>query len=402
MNNSITVLNSINKENDKIKFKQAKGGDSQSSKSHKILRSNSVEKSNIAQRRNINYPGILTGKSSQNNMYDKFKNNYLKIQEKPLSNSKSNFPFSIDGKQRSLETQDISGAYPSWNSKMNKKKIFIDKSQIREVFGQKIGNYHGFKEDYSNGGTYNPNPRNNIFVKDIDSYVRFKNKNKSNERRNIHKKVQRIDLKNEINKISQFYGYKRTNQNSPIRIEDINCSSPKKSSYTTNFSSKQSQSQERMDENYNDFNYNGKKMNVPISKEIALRNTHNNSQVDIKTRNETKLLQNYLNKRNVESSLKSLRSPFNDTKRSCSVQPTPGVKSIADLSDHPYLHNPFPVLSKPLSKNRDINIKNYMKGKLHHTARDEIKLSSTITGLQHNNALMEILKKEKVNLGNNF
>jgi len=62
-------------------------------------------------------------------------------------------------------------------------KTFVDKNQIREVFGQETGKYHGFKEDYIDGGTYNPNPRNKMFVDDISSYTRFKLRNKSVEPR---------------------------------------------------------------------------------------------------------------------------------------------------------------------------------------------------------------------------
>jgi len=73
-----------------------------------------------------------------------------------------------------LDTRDINGARPGWNDRLKTKKIFIEKSTIKEIFGQKGGNYHGYKEDLANGGTYNPNPRNQTIVNDLQSYTKFK------------------------------------------------------------------------------------------------------------------------------------------------------------------------------------------------------------------------------------
>lgn len=77
-----------------------------------------------------------------------------------------------------MATNDINGAYPSMKSRHARIKTFVDKSQIKEIFGQSPGKYHGFAEDYNNGGTYNPNPTNKMFVDDLNSYTRHKLRNK--------------------------------------------------------------------------------------------------------------------------------------------------------------------------------------------------------------------------------
>lgn len=52
--------------------------------------------------------------------------------------------------QRSLVTSDIPGASPHALYKLKRKKIFVDKNEIKGVFGQTPGAYHGFANDYVN------------------------------------------------------------------------------------------------------------------------------------------------------------------------------------------------------------------------------------------------------------
>lgn len=87
-------------------------------------------------------------------------------------------PSEYKNPERSLATHDIKGASPA--KKNQDKNIFIDRGSIREVFGQKPGNYQGYKADRKNGGTFNPYSSNKMFIDDLNSYAKHKLKNKQN------------------------------------------------------------------------------------------------------------------------------------------------------------------------------------------------------------------------------
>lgn len=54
---------------------------------------------------------------------------------------------------RNLSKSDIDGASPKkW--KHRPRKFFVDRNEIKSVFNQKPGKYHGFLNDRLNGGTF--------------------------------------------------------------------------------------------------------------------------------------------------------------------------------------------------------------------------------------------------------
>lgn len=79
--------------------------------------------------------------------------------------------------------------------------MFIDQNKINEVFGQKLGSYHGFREDQPIGGTYNPNPRNKPIVDDFNNYIRRKIDDRNIGVVPLKAKTQKIDLKSEADRM---------------------------------------------------------------------------------------------------------------------------------------------------------------------------------------------------------
>lgn len=71
-----------------------------------------------------------------------------------------------------LRNNDIAGSSPS-KFKRNR-RLFIDRSAIKSVLGQSPGKYHGFAQDYMNGGTYSNDSGPNIIISDIRGYAKKK------------------------------------------------------------------------------------------------------------------------------------------------------------------------------------------------------------------------------------
>ncbi|CAI2368159.1 unnamed protein product [Moneuplotes crassus] len=121
----------------------------------------------------------VAGKPSRKmDMYSRFKMFHSRSKNNSISNELAT-PSEYNNQERSLATHDIKGASPS--KKNFDKNIFIDRGSIKEVFGQKPGNYQGYKADRNNGGTFNPYPANKMFVDDLNSYAKHKLKNKQND-----------------------------------------------------------------------------------------------------------------------------------------------------------------------------------------------------------------------------
>ena len=63
---------------------------------------------------------------------------------------------------RSLSKADIAGASPQ-KFKHRPRKFFVDRNEIRSVFNQPHGKYHGFMNDYRSGGTFISDKPDKIF-----------------------------------------------------------------------------------------------------------------------------------------------------------------------------------------------------------------------------------------------
>ena len=93
----------------------------------------------------------------------------------PYDNKRSSkMSESFDWSQRGLSIKDIDGASPERFRKMKRRKVFVDKNEIKSIFGEKPGRYHGYKNDLNSGGTYNDEPQNKKLVEDITKYTRKK------------------------------------------------------------------------------------------------------------------------------------------------------------------------------------------------------------------------------------
>lgn len=53
-------------------------------------------------------------------------------------------------------------------------RLFVDRSEAKSVFGQQPGQYHGFANDYTQGGTYQVDTDRGQIVKDLNKYTRYK------------------------------------------------------------------------------------------------------------------------------------------------------------------------------------------------------------------------------------
>ena len=88
-----------------------------------------------------------------------------------------------------LKCDDINGASPSKFKRG--RKLFLDRNEIRSVLGQSPGNYHGFANDFTKGGTYS-NTQDDIIINDFRTLTKKKLANKYT---NSHKSLERISEK---------------------------------------------------------------------------------------------------------------------------------------------------------------------------------------------------------------
>lgn len=84
---------------------------------------------------------------------------------------------------RSLVKNDIDGASPN-KFKHRPRKFFVDRNEIKSVFNQTPGKYHGFKNDFGSGGTFISEKPDKVFKwsltnkKDLDNMVNYKDERK--------------------------------------------------------------------------------------------------------------------------------------------------------------------------------------------------------------------------------
>lgn len=81
----------------------------------------------------------------------------------------------VDGEHSSsrgsLSCNDIVGASPSRFKRG--RKLFVDRNEIKSVLGLSPGQYHGFANDYSTGGTYK-SENGNIIISDLRKVAKQK------------------------------------------------------------------------------------------------------------------------------------------------------------------------------------------------------------------------------------
>ena len=105
------------------------------------------------------FRAVLSKQNSRNNVYEDSVQNWSRLHK------------SFDFSKRSLITEDIQGASPKWLRKLTRKKIFIDRNEVKSIFGQNIGKYHGYVNDLKSGGTYNQETHNKELIDDITKYA---------------------------------------------------------------------------------------------------------------------------------------------------------------------------------------------------------------------------------------
>lgn len=88
------------------------------------------------------------------------------------------------GYMRSLKKSDIQGTSPQ-KFKHRPRKFFVDRQEIKSVFNQKPGKYHGFLQDFGTGGTFERDKPDKIFKwslgankKDIENMHKFKDESR--------------------------------------------------------------------------------------------------------------------------------------------------------------------------------------------------------------------------------
>ena len=88
------------------------------------------------------------------------------------------------GYLRSLKKADINGASPQ-KFKHRPRRYFVDRQEIKTVFNQKPGKYHGFLQDFGTGGTFTRDRPDKIFKwslgankKDIENMHKFKDESR--------------------------------------------------------------------------------------------------------------------------------------------------------------------------------------------------------------------------------
>ncbi|CAI2369090.1 unnamed protein product [Moneuplotes crassus] len=112
---------------------------------------------------------------SMDNINDRSMYPYLQSQEKI-----------DDNKMRPLKKSDIEGASPN-HFKHKPKKYFVDSQQIKTIFNQRPGKYHGYLRDVNSGGTYIVDRPEKIFKwslnskKDINNRFNLKDKERHEE-----------------------------------------------------------------------------------------------------------------------------------------------------------------------------------------------------------------------------
>lgn len=81
---------------------------------------------------------------------------------------------------RSLKKSDIEGASPK-KFKHRPRRFFVDRQEIRSVFNQNPGRYHGFVNDIKSGGTYLASKPDYVFKwslggnqKDVENRLKIK------------------------------------------------------------------------------------------------------------------------------------------------------------------------------------------------------------------------------------
>ena len=105
------------------------------------------------------FRAVLSKQNSRNNVYEDSVQNWSKLHK------------SFDFSNRSLITEDIQGASPKWLRKLTRKKIFIDRNEAKNIFGENIGRYHGYVNNLKSGGIYNQETHSKELIDDITKYA---------------------------------------------------------------------------------------------------------------------------------------------------------------------------------------------------------------------------------------
>ncbi|CAI2369073.1 unnamed protein product [Moneuplotes crassus] len=183
----------------------------------KILRNKSVDFTSGQRKMNMHtskLTGIKNLNLPVNSSKDKRLQHLLQLREKV-----------DEAKMRSLKNSDIEGACPN-HFRHRPRKYFVDRKEIKKIFNQTPGKYHGFLKDINSGGTYIADKPDPIFKwslnnsKDLNNRFNMKKTKWANQKKytNSLSEIAKNASKNNLNKSHDYTSSTNDYQNyTPIK-----------------------------------------------------------------------------------------------------------------------------------------------------------------------------------------